>query len=107
MKLRIGVHIVQGCDDRGVAGRRVVRRLSNELSPRRRFASHVSRASALKVFDVGGVQANGFQINADATPSETVTESGASYMAFAASSLLAGRPCAAAPGSPLTAFSRL
>jgi 3D-(3,5/4)-trihydroxycyclohexane-1,2-dione acylhydrolase (decyclizing) len=47
------------------------------------------RANALKVFDAGDVQANGFQINADATPFETVTESGASYMGFAASSLLA------------------
>ena len=44
---------------------------------------------ALKVFDAGDVQANGFQVNADATPFETVTESGASYMGFAASSLLA------------------
>jgi 3D-(3,5/4)-trihydroxycyclohexane-1,2-dione acylhydrolase (decyclizing) len=47
------------------------------------------RVNALKVFDAGDVQANGFQINADATPFETVTESGASYMGFAASSLLA------------------
>ena len=30
------------------------------------------RAKALKVFDAGDVQANGFQINADATPCETV-----------------------------------
>jgi 3D-(3,5/4)-trihydroxycyclohexane-1,2-dione acylhydrolase (decyclizing) len=47
------------------------------------------RMNALKVFDAGDVQANGFQINADATPFETVTDSGASYMGFAANSLLA------------------
>ena len=47
------------------------------------------RLNALKVFDAGDVQANGFQINADTTPFETATESGASYMGFAASSLLA------------------
>jgi 3D-(3,5/4)-trihydroxycyclohexane-1,2-dione acylhydrolase (decyclizing) len=56
------------------------------------------RVNALKVFDAGDVQANGFQINADATPFETVTESGASYMGFAASSLLA----AAAADAPRT-----
>jgi 3D-(3,5/4)-trihydroxycyclohexane-1,2-dione acylhydrolase (decyclizing) len=47
------------------------------------------RVNALKVFDAGDVQANGFQLNADATPFQTVTESGASYMGFAANSLLA------------------
>ena len=47
------------------------------------------RVNALKVFDAGDVQANGFQLNADSTPFETVTESGASYMGFAVSSLLA------------------
>src|ERR1700733_3537602 len=48
-----------------------------------------SRVQALKIFDAGDVQANGFQISDDSTPFETVTESGASYMGFAASSLLA------------------
>ena len=47
------------------------------------------RVNALKVFDAGDVQANGFQLNADATPFQTVTKSGASYMGFAANSLLA------------------
>lgn len=56
------------------------------------------RVNALKVFDAGDVQANGFQLNADATPFETVTESGASYMGFAVSSLLA----AAAADTPRT-----
>ena len=32
------------------------------------------QVNALKVFDAGDVQANGFQLNADATPFETVTE---------------------------------
>jgi 3D-(3,5/4)-trihydroxycyclohexane-1,2-dione acylhydrolase (decyclizing) len=47
------------------------------------------RHQALKIFDAGDVQANGFQVNDDDTPFDTVTESGASYMGFAASSLLA------------------
>ncbi len=47
------------------------------------------RLQALKVFDAGDVQANGFQINSDSSPFDTITESGASYMGFAASSLLA------------------
>ncbi|WP_119269232.1 thiamine pyrophosphate-dependent enzyme [Taklimakanibacter deserti] len=51
-----------------------------------RFAREVG---ALKVFDAGDVQATGFQVVEDDTPFETVTESGASYMGFAASSLLA------------------
>ncbi len=62
-----------------------------------------SRVQALKIFDAGDVQANGFQISDDSTPFETVTESGASYMGFAASSLLA----AAAADAPryMIAFS--
>lgn len=45
---------------------------------------------ALKFFDAGDVQANGFQIVEDNDPGETFTESGASYMGFAVSALLAG-----------------
>jgi len=43
---------------------------------------------ALKFFDAGDVQANGFQIVADDSPGETFTESGSSYMGFAVSALL-------------------
>ena len=45
---------------------------------------------AVKLFDAGDVQANGFQIVEDDTPYETFTEAGASYMGFAVSALLAG-----------------
>ncbi len=45
---------------------------------------------AVKFFDAGDVQANGFQIVEDDRPYETFTESGASYMGFAVSALLAG-----------------
>jgi 3D-(3,5/4)-trihydroxycyclohexane-1,2-dione acylhydrolase (decyclizing) len=41
------------------------------------------------VFDAGDVQANGFQLAEDETPNEIYNESGASYMGFAVSSLLA------------------
>jgi len=41
------------------------------------------------VFDAGDVQANGFQMAEDDTPQEIYNESGASYMGFAVSSLLA------------------
>lgn len=44
---------------------------------------------AVKFFDAGDVQANGFQIVADDAPFETFTETGASYMGFAVSALLA------------------
>jgi 3D-(3,5/4)-trihydroxycyclohexane-1,2-dione acylhydrolase (decyclizing) len=40
-------------------------------------------------FDAGDVQANGFQIVEDDRPGQTFTESGASYMGFAVSALLA------------------
>ena len=40
-------------------------------------------------FDAGDVQANGFQIVEDERPNQTFTETGASYMGFAVSALLA------------------
>ncbi len=51
------------------------------------FANSVD---AIKFFDAGDVQANGFQVVEDATPFQTYTEAGASYMGFAASALLSG-----------------
>jgi 3D-(3,5/4)-trihydroxycyclohexane-1,2-dione acylhydrolase (decyclizing) len=45
---------------------------------------------AVKVFDAGDVQANGFQTVEDSCPDETFSESGASYMGFAVSALAAG-----------------
>jgi len=50
------------------------------------FAESVGAA---KLFDAGDVQANGFQVVADATPGQTYTDTGASYMGFAVSALLA------------------
>jgi 3D-(3,5/4)-trihydroxycyclohexane-1,2-dione acylhydrolase (decyclizing) len=44
---------------------------------------------AVKYFDAGDVQANGFQIVEDERSGDTFTESGASYMGFAVSALLA------------------
>jgi 3D-(3,5/4)-trihydroxycyclohexane-1,2-dione acylhydrolase (decyclizing) len=57
-------------------------------------AEHCRRVGALKFFDAGDVQANGFQIVTDDAPFETFTESGASYMGFAVSALLS-QPLAA------------
>jgi 3D-(3,5/4)-trihydroxycyclohexane-1,2-dione acylhydrolase (decyclizing) len=45
---------------------------------------------AMKFFDAGDVQANGFQIVEDDNPFDTITEAGASYMGFAVSALMAG-----------------
>ncbi len=58
---------------------------------------------AVKLFDAGDVQANGFQIAADNRPFETFTETGASYMGYAASALMAAA-LADAPAYPI-AFS--
>ena len=53
-------------------------------------AAFCKQRGAIKLFDAGDVQANGFQIVEDDTPHETFTEAGASYMGFAVSALLAG-----------------
>ena len=52
-------------------------------------ADFAKEVSAAKLFDAGDVQANGFQIVEDDRTGDTFTESGASYMGFAASALLA------------------
>jgi 3D-(3,5/4)-trihydroxycyclohexane-1,2-dione acylhydrolase (decyclizing) len=52
-------------------------------------AAFANEIGAVKLFDAGDVQANGFQIVEDDRPGQTWTESGASYMGFAASALLA------------------
>ncbi|MCK5153079.1 MAG: thiamine pyrophosphate-binding protein, partial [Spirochaetales bacterium] len=47
------------------------------------------KKNAVKIFDAGDVQANGFQIVQDDFPGKTYNETGASYMGFAVSALLA------------------
>jgi 3D-(3,5/4)-trihydroxycyclohexane-1,2-dione acylhydrolase (decyclizing) len=47
------------------------------------------KQGAICFFDAGDVQANGFQIVEDEHPGQTFTETGASYMGFAVSALLA------------------
>lgn len=53
-------------------------------------ADFAKSIGAVKYFDAGDVQANGFQIVEDDSAGDTFTETGASYMGFAASALLAG-----------------
>lgn len=53
-------------------------------------ADFAKSKGAVKYFDAGDVQANGFQIVEDDRPGETYTEAGASYMGFAASAIVAG-----------------
>jgi 3D-(3,5/4)-trihydroxycyclohexane-1,2-dione acylhydrolase (decyclizing) len=52
-------------------------------------ADFAKRIGAAKLFDAGDVQANGFQIVEDDRTGDTFTETGASYMGFASSGLLA------------------
>jgi 3D-(3,5/4)-trihydroxycyclohexane-1,2-dione acylhydrolase (decyclizing) len=52
-------------------------------------ADFAGEVGAAKFFDAGDVQANGFQIVEDERSGDTFTETGASYMGFAASALLA------------------
>jgi 3D-(3,5/4)-trihydroxycyclohexane-1,2-dione acylhydrolase (decyclizing) len=51
-------------------------------------ADFAKSVGAAKFFDAGDVQANGFQIVEDDRTGDTFTETGASYMGFAASALL-------------------
>ncbi len=60
-------------------------------------ADFARAAGAVKFFDAGDVQANGFQVVADDAPGQTVTETGASYMGFAVSALLGAAGVADAP----------
>jgi len=52
-------------------------------------ADHAKALNAAKYFDAGDVQANGFQIVEDERTGDTYTETGASYMGFSVSALLA------------------
>lgn len=52
-------------------------------------ADFAKSVGAAKFFDAGDVQANGFQIVEDDRSGDTCTETGASYMGFAVSALLA------------------
>jgi 3D-(3,5/4)-trihydroxycyclohexane-1,2-dione acylhydrolase (decyclizing) len=66
-------------------------------------AAFAEEIGAVKLFDAGDVQANGFQLSADRGAFDTFTETGASYMGFAASALMAAA-IADAPRYPI-AFS--
>lgn len=59
-------------------------------------STFANQKGAIKFFDAGDVQANGFQIVEDYEPGQTYTETGASFMGFAGSALLG----AAYVGSP-------
>jgi 3D-(3,5/4)-trihydroxycyclohexane-1,2-dione acylhydrolase (decyclizing) len=52
-------------------------------------ADHAGALNAAKFFDAGDVQANGFQVVEDDRTGDTYTETGASYMGFSVSALLA------------------
>ena len=54
----------------------------------RTVASFARRIGAVKFFDAGDVQTNGFQLVEDDIPFQTFTETGASYTGFAAPALL-------------------
>jgi thiamine pyrophosphate-dependent acetolactate synthase large subunit-like protein len=52
---------------------------------------------ALKIFDAGDVQANGFQIVQDEKAGMTLTDTGSSYMGFAPSAVLVSAVCGVYP----------
>jgi len=56
----------------------------------KQVSDFAKRINAVKFFDAGDVQANGFQTVEDDAPFETFTETGASYMGFATCALISG-----------------
>jgi 3D-(3,5/4)-trihydroxycyclohexane-1,2-dione acylhydrolase (decyclizing) len=54
-----------------------------------RVTTWARRKGFVTFFDAGDVQANGFQIVEDERPGQVITETGASYMGFASSAVLA------------------
>lgn len=65
------------------------RRVMTQPQAIRTALDFADEIGAVKLFDAGDVQANGFQIATDNRPFETFTETGASYMGYAASALMA------------------
>jgi 3D-(3,5/4)-trihydroxycyclohexane-1,2-dione acylhydrolase (decyclizing) len=65
------------------------RRVMTQPQAIRVVAEFAKETGAAKLFDAGDVQANGFQIVEDDRPFDTFTESGASYMGYAVSALMA------------------
>jgi 3D-(3,5/4)-trihydroxycyclohexane-1,2-dione acylhydrolase (decyclizing) len=63
-------------------------------------ADFAKSIGATKYFDAGDVQANGFQVVEDDAPFQTFTETGASYMGFATSGMVAAG-LAAQPAYPI------
>lgn len=72
-----------------VEGRVSGQHIGNVVAREPGLADFAKSIGAVKYFDAGDVQANGFQIVEDDRSGETFTESGASYMGFAVSALLA------------------
>lgn len=65
------------------------RRVMTQVQAIKTAINFADETGATKLFDAGDVQAVGFQIAADERAFQTFTETGASYMGFAASALMA------------------
>ena len=65
------------------------RRVMTQVQAIKTAIDFADETGATKLFDAGDVQAVGFQIAADERAFQTFTETGASYMGFAASALMA------------------
>lgn len=63
--------------------------LVTEPAAVKKVVDFADKYGCVKVFDAGDVQANGFQIVTDEVPGKTITDTGSSYMGFAACSILA------------------
>ncbi len=59
----------------------------------RTVCEHADAIGALKIFDAGDVQANGFQIVEDEREGMTMTDTGSSYMGFASSAVFLSALC--------------
>ena len=89
--------LAQRCDVETLHDQKWSKALLTQPAAIRTVIEFADEIGAVKYFDAGDVQANGFQLIEDDHPGHTFTDTGASYMGFAVSGIL----CAAFADKPL------
>jgi len=88
--------LTQRCDVETLHDQKWGRALLTQPAAIKTVIEFTDTIDAIKYFDAGDVQANGFQLIEDDHPGQTFTDTGASYMGFAVSGIL----CAAFAEKP-------
>ncbi|MGD0725377.1 MAG: thiamine pyrophosphate-dependent enzyme [Spirochaetia bacterium] len=82
------VFLTQRCDVETLHDQKWGRALLTQPAAIKTVMEFADEIGAVKYFDAGDVQANGFQLIEDDHPGQTFTDTGASYMGFAVSGIL-------------------